>query len=338
MGFASTSSLFDKQKSQFWPLLKSVSRSFYLSLRYLPGPIQQPMSLAYLLARLTDSIADCNACSVNYRKEAIGQLKELINAPDQPAKLTRLQEHLLPELAFFPQAEQTLIKSIPFLLALLRQQLVKHQLYIQEVLYHIIEGQLIDLQFFDTREGVTSFSTDQELERYLYLVAGCVGEFWTKICCDTMPHYSTHDLSYLLPKAVNFGKALQLTNILRDIPVDLHNGRFYLPWTSKDKMEVQALCSPQNVDRQLPLLIDKWHHQALSYLNDAELYIHAVNNRRIRFACLVPFYLAQKTLHLLKNQNYLYAGEQVKVKRREVYFYLWNALLHTTLIQWNRHG
>ena len=39
-------------------MLRSVSRSFYLSLRILPAALREPLSLAYLLARATDTIAD----------------------------------------------------------------------------------------------------------------------------------------------------------------------------------------------------------------------------------------------------------------------------------------
>jgi len=37
-------------------LLKQVSRSFYLTLRVLPRPINLPLSVAYLLARATDTV------------------------------------------------------------------------------------------------------------------------------------------------------------------------------------------------------------------------------------------------------------------------------------------
>ena len=39
-------------------ILKSVSRSFYLTIRFLPRPLREPIGLAYLLARATDTIAD----------------------------------------------------------------------------------------------------------------------------------------------------------------------------------------------------------------------------------------------------------------------------------------
>jgi farnesyl-diphosphate farnesyltransferase len=39
-------------------LLKATSRSFYLTLRVLPAAVRPQISLAYLLARTTDTIAD----------------------------------------------------------------------------------------------------------------------------------------------------------------------------------------------------------------------------------------------------------------------------------------
>ena len=39
-------------------LLKGTSRSFYLTLNFLPKKIRKQMGLLYLLARLSDTIAD----------------------------------------------------------------------------------------------------------------------------------------------------------------------------------------------------------------------------------------------------------------------------------------
>src|SRR5438045_9068521 len=49
------------------PLLKSVSRSFYLSIRILPRDLQAPIGLAYLLARASDTIADTADASETVR-------------------------------------------------------------------------------------------------------------------------------------------------------------------------------------------------------------------------------------------------------------------------------
>ena len=71
----------------------------------------------------------------------------------------------------------------------------------------------------DTR--VDRYPTYEALERYCYRVASVVGLMSIKIFgCDT-PGARAY--------AVALGRALQLTNILRDIPRDAARGRLYLP-------------------------------------------------------------------------------------------------------------
>src|SRR5258705_7369452 len=89
------------------PLLKEVSRSFYLTLRVLPSRIRPQISLAYLLARTTDTIADTNAAPVQMRLEALRALQQRILGSgskkldfgpltahqSKPAEKMLLQEH-----------------------------------------------------------------------------------------------------------------------------------------------------------------------------------------------------------------------------------------------------
>ena len=57
-------------------LLRSVSRSFYLSMRVLPAPMREPVSLAYLLARASDTLADTAEVPVPSRKECLDDFRE----------------------------------------------------------------------------------------------------------------------------------------------------------------------------------------------------------------------------------------------------------------------
>src|SRR6266700_7461210 len=52
-------------------ILRSVSRSFYLSIRFLPAQLREPIALAYLLARATDSVADTTGISGLVRIETL---------------------------------------------------------------------------------------------------------------------------------------------------------------------------------------------------------------------------------------------------------------------------
>src|SRR5213593_1286074 len=59
-------------------LLRSVSRSFYLSIRFLPAQLRQPVGLAYLLARTTDTVADTAQISASVRMETLKLFSDAI--------------------------------------------------------------------------------------------------------------------------------------------------------------------------------------------------------------------------------------------------------------------
>src|SRR5580698_6151774 len=72
------------------PLLKSVSRSFYLSLRVLPAGMRDPVGLAYLLARAADTIADTSLISPEKRLELLLSLRSQVNGLPDEGALTRM--------------------------------------------------------------------------------------------------------------------------------------------------------------------------------------------------------------------------------------------------------
>src|SRR6056297_2017116 len=59
-------------------LLKSVSRSFYLSIRFLPATMREPVALGYLIARLTDTVADAPGIPEERRLELLEGLRHSI--------------------------------------------------------------------------------------------------------------------------------------------------------------------------------------------------------------------------------------------------------------------
>jgi phytoene synthase len=65
------------------------------------------------------------------------------------------------------------------------------------------------------------YETFADLEQYCYRVASTVG----LICAEVFGYHNAEAKQY----AINLGKALQLTNILRDIKSDAKKGRIYIP-------------------------------------------------------------------------------------------------------------
>ena len=59
-------------------ILKGVSRSFYLSLRFLPGRIREPLSLAFLACKAADTIADTSLVPHSGRLAALQGLEKAV--------------------------------------------------------------------------------------------------------------------------------------------------------------------------------------------------------------------------------------------------------------------
>ena len=57
------------------------------------------------------------------------------------------------------------------------------QKQVRRVVSTLVQGMEMDLTAFPTEAsgGLAALDTRAELDRYTYLVAGCVGEFWSKI-------------------------------------------------------------------------------------------------------------------------------------------------------------
>src|SRR6202007_153114 len=73
------------------PLLKGVSRSFYLTLRVLPKGMRDPVGLAYLLARAADTIADTSLIDPAPRLALLLELRSQLAGPSSdPAFVRRL--------------------------------------------------------------------------------------------------------------------------------------------------------------------------------------------------------------------------------------------------------
>src|SRR5688500_5034323 len=70
-------------------LLASVSRSFYLTLKALPRQLREPISLAYLLARTADTIADTAAVPAEARLDCLQRFQVLVEK-DDPAERAAL--------------------------------------------------------------------------------------------------------------------------------------------------------------------------------------------------------------------------------------------------------
>lgn len=286
-------------------VLKGVSRTFYITLRLLPLPMRGAASLGYLLARTSDTLADTLAASVDIRLGCLDQFEKAIaNAGPAPrwplAFLNGLRD----------PRERHLLECTGEILEGLQKIPSSEAVLVREVLAIIVSGQKLDLTRFAhaTREHPIALADDAALGDYTWRVAGCVGEFWTKLGFLTLgERYSVSSTADLLKLGSDYGQGLQMVNILRDLPADLAAGRCYLPVANPMDRDVLLECHR------------KWLTPTRKWINEGKCYSSRLISRRLRAATVLPALLAEKTLDGMIDATWEILETRVKIPRREVY-------------------
>jgi farnesyl-diphosphate farnesyltransferase len=305
-------------------VLKGVSRSFYLSLRLLPGPMREAACLGYLLARTSDTLADSATVPTAARRDCLELFGQAIagtaEPPHWPISLVK---------ALNDPRERRLLEESSRLFRWLDRLPAGEAVLVREVAGLIISGQSLDLQRFATaqRENPVALADDAALEDYAWRVAGCVGAFWTKLGFLTLgERFSSAPAATLLERGGAYGKGLQLVNILRDLPADLAAGRCYLP-----------VADPHDT----PRLLDehgRWVHRARAWVAEGFAYSETLPSRRLRAATVLPAMIARETLERLRGAAWDDLQTRVKVPRARVYLALARAFLmergHAPLSPW----
>ena len=299
-------------------LLRRVSRSFALSLRILPRSLGPPIGLAYLLARAADTIADTRLVPREARLERLRQLRDAVATPGARLALQDLAR------VQADGGESELLERLPECLAWLDELPPADAGRVRAVLATITEGQAFDLSRFPGEDATTlaALDTREELDRYTYLVAGCVGEFWTDMHVAHRRRLARWNLPEMRARGVRFGKALQMTNVLRDAPRDLRHGRCYLPARDLAARGVTPSDLLDGERRRLAHpLVDALLRLTLEHYEVAWQYTLAIPlaETRMRLACAWPLLIGLGTLELLAaSPDPLDPARHVKLSRGAV--------------------
>jgi phytoene synthase len=179
-------------------ITKKSASNLALAFILLPKKKRDAMSALYAFCREVDDVAD---------DENVPNEKRRAQLAEWRADLKRACENGSPQFAVNREL-QPIIKefSLPF-----------------ELFDELIKGCEMDL---DTKR----YENFEQLELYCYRVASVVGLLSIEIFGYKNP--ATRDY------AIYLGKALQLTNILRDVKNDAERGRIYLPLDELKKFNV----------------------------------------------------------------------------------------------------
>lgn len=311
-------------------LLKRVSRSFYLSLAILPRSLRAPVALAYLFARAADTIADTRLISRDERLRHLEALRAEFRG-ELPSRLDEIVRACTGSITH--GGERELLGRLSDCFARYRELEKADQERIGSLLLTITEGMSFDLRTFPGEdEGrLVALESREELDRYTYLVAGCVGEFWTEIHVAHRPPLAGWGLLEMKQKGVGFGKGLQMTNVLRDLACDLRIGRCYLPRPDLAQLglDLTDLLDPAAIGKVRPLILELLA-LTLRHYEAGWSYTLAIPRRewRMRLACAWPLLIGLRTLNLVAaSPNLLDPGQVIKISRAEVYAILARSLV-----------
>jgi len=303
-------------------LLETTSRSFYPTLKYLPKKIRGQIGLLYLLARLADTIADSKHGETDVLLDLLNKYNDV--AQGRSTKLPDFND--LAEIQTNPHEAELLMNAEDVIEGLSEYEEGDRQ-RILECLEIIVGGQVLDLQRFGpAKEGgnISSLKTNEELDDYAYRVAGCVGTFWSKMSLAHLMTLPPEKEKVFLEKGIQFGKALQMINILRDIPEDLRFGRCYIPSEAlaEHGLEPEDILGDSNLEVFRPLY-DSYLDLTNVHLEAATDYIRMLPDKqfRLKASCMLPVLIGQRTVTLLRTGNILDSNERIKVTRDEIKSY-----------------
>jgi farnesyl-diphosphate farnesyltransferase len=209
-------------------LLQKTSRTFALTIPLLPEPLQTEVATAYLLFRIIDTFEDATRWDAAGRTAALSlfiQHMQLMEGDghDLGASVAKWLE--APPLDHAGYLD--LLAATPRVIAWHRRLRPAAGELLRKHLVRSARGMISIVERTDAN-GVLQMRTLQDLRDYCFIVAGIVGEMLTELFILQSPSCKPV-ADDLRARAVEFGEALQLVNILKDVRPDAAEGRIYLP-------------------------------------------------------------------------------------------------------------
>lgn len=259
------------------------SKSFYFATRFFPPDLARAAHAVYWFCRTTDDLVD-EAPSREQGSKALAEWQECVLAgfagKPQPNVVLR---------AFFDTAAQY---KIP-----------------REHALELIEGVRMDLHR-------TRYANFDELRVFCYRVASTVGLMMSSVIGFRDPSLETA----ALPRAIDLGIAMQLTNILRDVGTDLAMGRIYLPADEIARFGYDGDRLQSGVrDETFRALMKFQVARARGYYAAAEPGI-AMLNPRGSFAVKVASDVYRRILNVIEQNDYDVFGRRAVVPAARKYW------------------
>lgn len=296
-------------------VLPEVSRTFAISIRFLPGILGRAVLTAYLLCRIADTIEDDGAAAPARKTDLLDAFLRAL----ADRELAETFPALAADIRGDP-AHVDLLRHTDLVCALLRSLPPRTRDRVVHWVGVMVRGMRKFVQRYP--RGIR-IQTVAEYREYCYYVAGTVGCMLTELWHEHAPSVGKPEFTRLWNKCRQFGEALQTVNILKDIAWDAeHENAIYIPETSlaEHGSGHQTLLDDAHLEGN-HAAVASFIQLAWSDLDDALEYIVLIPRRAlaIRAFCVLPLLFAYATLRdLSTTRAMLHHGGSVKITRAEV--------------------
>ncbi|HED12029.1 MAG TPA: phytoene/squalene synthase family protein [Caldithrix abyssi] len=298
-------------------MLPRVSRTFAPTIRMLPAALELPVTVAYLMCRIADTIEDSEHIPLKEKQEILDIYVRLVRGEREARKHFLRRIHILP----VNSADDELTHNVERVMQVFSgfsSVLQKH------ITFWVVEMSMGMQKYAQDKKtrAFTFLRSMKELDEYMYYVAGTVGYLLTALFSFYSKKITPAIRQKLEPLAESFGKGLQMVNIIRDMATDLRRGQSYIPdeLLEKYKLNRKTIFDAENADRA-EQLFNELIQKAVNHLDMALDYILLIpkEEKKIRLFCMLPVFWAMRTLQKIQENTLALLGhEKVKIPRKMI--------------------
>lgn len=300
-----------------------VSRTFALTIKFLPQGLRNSVYTSYLLCRVADTLEDTPYLPPAEKSKRLHKLRDLLLNATGGKRLDLDAVSSVYESVSVPgNDEQMLLFESSRLFEILENLPGSHKKIIYRWVAEMAEGMADYSKFEAQGDGaVVSLKNIKDWDRYCYYVAGTVGHMLTELF---IVHYCfSKEISEGLRRLGNsFGLGLQKVNVIKDVPDDRERGINYLPGDILDKHRLNATrLKEKSESSRIEPFINEIIDLTIPHLDDAIEYASFIPRhlRGVRMFLIVPVFLAVETLSLIKSNPVMaMTGPSVKIARNDV--------------------
>ena len=306
-------------------MLPRVSRTFAPTIRMLPRYLFMPVTVAYLLCRIADTVEDEPSLSKEEKQYNLALYAQMFSDPDLLAEFSH-------RVAFIPDHNQdvVLIKNLDRVMAVFKS----FSMEVQRLIGIWVVEMVMGMKKFAQEKGKGKFhflKSMKDLDEYTYYVAGTVGHLLTALFAHFSRTITPAVVQRLEKFSSSFGKGLQMVNIIRDINADLKRGQSYIPdeILRKYNLTRKSIYDAENCI-QAEQMFNELIEMAIGHLDNALAYVLNIpkEEARIRLFCLLPMFWAMQTLKIIQqNTLTLLRIDSIKISRRTIRIEFLKALI-----------